>query len=63
MSKVKSLSKEKVELLIKCMEFELKRSKEIFDEAKYGSPAQAFGYAEGSIEMLIKKLKGEYPII
>lgn len=62
MTKIKSIPKADVEKLIHYVEHNKKRVHDISFENPPYSEAKALGYAEGTFEMLIKKLKGDYPI-
>ena len=64
MDNIKAINKTDVEKLIIHLEEKLKRIKELANEATDTFGAyKTIGYAEGSIEFVIKQLKGEYPII
>lgn len=60
---IKSIPKDKVEILIKHLEEELKN----IDEKASGGSTQhictALGMAEAILEITVKKLKGEYSIL
>jgi len=66
MTKIKSIPAEKVEAIIERLQASLKL---VSEEVKNptGHPtnnlARAVGYAQGVIELTIKQLKGDYPII
>lgn len=59
---IKSIPKDKVQLLIKELEEALIKINEISKEPNMGAVPRALGYAEGTIEILIKKLNGTYSI-
>lgn len=60
MSKVKALSKEKVEKLIGQLERSLELAKRLGDEPHMYAHSQAYGAAESAIEITLKQLKGEH---
>lgn len=62
MTKIKSIPKADVEKLIAFAEEQNKKVAEIFDGGLTYSSSRACGYAEELIRIIVKKLKGEYPI-
>jgi len=66
MAKIKSIPAEKVEAIIERLQTSLKLVNEEINSPtghQTNNLARAVGYAQGVIELTIKQLKGDYPII